>query len=215
MLLFFLTCALAQEDCPMSLYCSETNEVARCGDYCGRVGSWSILRRACSCRNGACSTVPSSCNCDGVPNPSYCVIPAYDVCMNPATTASQCEVQARSGSYSFSFTNGISTCNALNCPALSTTDEDPRVASPTTLAPTNLPPTNRPPTIRVTAVPTMRTTTTTPTMLPVEHTETPTTHVSSVHPRFDFFLLFLFNFVCFRFTGLFYLLSIATLLMIL
>jgi hypothetical protein len=159
----FISFAVAQPECPRYVYCSSnpgySNVLMQCDIYCGGSGG-SVTFKTCIASK---PMYPSECSCISSTPP--CVIPAYEVCMNPASTSSECTTQVRgTKNYGFILINGVANCSAPGCLALSSDNKDPRVSTPQpSMQPTSLPTMQLTPTIQVT--PTMQPTVqVTPTM---------------------------------------------------
>ncbi len=142
-----LQCVNALPECPKSAYCHPDLVVIPelCASYCNDQGGSRVFE-PCYDSDGSTSYAQSQCLCDsGSPNPT-CEVPALKVCLSPATSYEACKTQCRGGTLQYSYNNGLSICDCLDCQSLSTSSRyTPQTAKPTSRFPT-LPPTSLAPT---------------------------------------------------------------------
>ena len=139
-----VTCVAALPECPMSAYCDPNVLVAPglCEAYCNQQGGSRILN-ACYTNGGVTTYAQSECRCSaGSPNPT-CEVPALQICLTPASSYESCKSQCRGGTLQYTFNNGISVCDCLQCKSLSTSSQYPR-PTPQTDKPTSRVPTLQP-----------------------------------------------------------------------
>ncbi len=176
--------AAAQEECPRDLYCDPSAMITKCAIRCGGLAKSSITTRECIVGG---PLLPWACAC--APPATSCLIPINDACINPATSYSECNAQARSPTFNFVFATLYSNCTVLDCLPLSTNTIAQRVPTPQS-------PTTKPPTLKLST--TQSPTTLEPTPKPTMEPSSGSLSIASVF----FFVYFSIIMFCFRITTL-------------